>query len=82
MSRIVSTVKPESDEFRRRYRHNRRMAQDLKRMQEAARSARPKRDIERLAKQGKMLPRERLEKAARSRNALPRTVEPRRQHGL
>ncbi len=62
MSRIVSTVKPESDEFRRRYRHNRWMAQDLKRMQEAARSARPKRDIERLAKQGKMLPRERLEK--------------------
>src|SRR5438445_46578 len=48
-------------EFRRRYDHNRALAADLRRRQEAARQDRPARDVERLTRQGKLLPRQRLE---------------------
>jgi 3-methylcrotonyl-CoA carboxylase beta subunit len=62
MRPIESTVRTNSPEFRQRYAHNKALALRLKKLQEAARHARPARDLERLASHGKMLPRQRLER--------------------
>jgi len=62
MVRLESAVRTGSAEFRRRYAHNKALAAELKRKQEAARHERPARDLERLAAHGKLLPRERLER--------------------
>ncbi len=57
-----SLINTGSEDFRQRYAHNKAMAMELRRKQQEARHVRPKRDLERLAKQGKMTPRQRLEK--------------------
>ncbi len=62
MKRIESAVRGNSAEFRRRYAHNKALAAQLRARQEAARHDRPARDLERLSKQGKLLPRQRLER--------------------
>jgi 3-methylcrotonyl-CoA carboxylase beta subunit len=61
MTRIESAVRTNSAEFRRRYHYNRALAAELRRRQEAARQDRPARDVDRLTRQGKLLPRQRLE---------------------
>ncbi len=61
MRPIESSVRTGAPEFRRRYAHNKGLAAALKQRQEAARHQRPARDLERLAAQGKLLPRQRLE---------------------
>ncbi|HUA89236.1 MAG TPA: carboxyl transferase domain-containing protein, partial [Steroidobacteraceae bacterium] len=61
MTVIESAVRTGSSEFRRRYAHNKGLAARLRERQRAARHTRPARDLERLASQGKMLPRQRLE---------------------
>ncbi len=61
MRRLESAVRTNSAEFRRRYAHNRALAQELRARQEAARQERPARDLQRLAAHGKLLPRQRLE---------------------
>ncbi len=62
MSRIASALNVHSADFRRNYVANKARAADFRARQEAARHARPPRDLERLAKQGKLLPRERVER--------------------
>ncbi len=62
MRRIRSMVSSSSAEFRANDAHNRALARTFREKQEAARSQRPQRDLERLATQGKMRPRERIEK--------------------
>jgi 3-methylcrotonyl-CoA carboxylase beta subunit len=62
MARLQSTLQTGSAEFRRNYAHNRRLAAELHERQRAARHERPQKDVERLARQGKMMPRERVEK--------------------
>ena len=62
MKALLSAVRTSSPEFRRRYAHNKALAAQLKSRQEAARHARPSRDLERLASHGKLLPRQRLER--------------------
>jgi 3-methylcrotonyl-CoA carboxylase beta subunit len=62
MALLKSSISTESPEFRRRYAHNRAAAEDFRRRQEAARHDRPARGLERLAKQGKLRPRERIER--------------------
>ncbi len=62
MKVLLSAVRTSSPEFRRRYAHNKALAAQLKSRQEAARHARPSRDLERLASHGKLLPRQRLER--------------------
>ncbi len=62
MTIIKSTLSTSSEEFRQRYAHNKKAVAELREMQHAARMIRPQRDLDRLSKQGKMLPRERLEK--------------------
>ncbi|MFM9885749.1 MAG: acyl-CoA carboxylase subunit beta [Burkholderiales bacterium] len=62
MPAIRSLVIPGSEEFRRRYAINKGLAAELKRKQDQARHVRPKRDLERLQKQGKLTPRERLKR--------------------
>jgi len=59
---IRSAVNAGSPDFRRRYARNRALAAQLAERQHAARNVRPQRDLDRLAKQGKMLPRQRIEK--------------------
>jgi len=59
---LESAVRTGDAEFRRRYTHNKALAQQLKSRQQAARHTRPARDLERLASQGKLLPRQRLER--------------------
>ena len=49
-------------EFRRNEAHNRLLVGAFREKQQAARHTRPSRDLERLAKQNKMRPRERIEK--------------------
>jgi 3-methylcrotonyl-CoA carboxylase beta subunit len=61
MRPLQSTVRTGAAEFRRRYAHNKRLAAELRARQDAARHSRPARDLERLASQGKLLPRQRLE---------------------
>ena len=62
MSRIRSTLNTNSAEFRQNTLANLARRDAFRLRQQAARDARPARDVERLRKQGKMLPRERLEK--------------------
>src|SRR5580698_2695328 len=62
MTIIKSTLSTSSEEFRTRYTHNKKLLAELREMQRVARHIRPQRDLDRLSKQGKMLPRERLEK--------------------
>jgi 3-methylcrotonyl-CoA carboxylase beta subunit len=62
MPRLVSSIQTGSAEFRRHYAHNKRLAAELHERQHAARHQRPARDVERLAAQGKLMPRERLER--------------------
>jgi len=62
MARIQSSIQTTSAEFRRYYSHNRALAAELHEKQRQARFERPTRDVERLARQGKMMPRERIEK--------------------
>jgi 3-methylcrotonyl-CoA carboxylase beta subunit len=59
---MSSSISCSSAEFRRRYSRNRALAQELKRKQEQVRFQRPQRDLDRLSKQGKLLPRQRIEK--------------------
>ena len=62
MRRISSALSTSDATFRSNTVHNRRLADELHAMQEKARHVRPERDVQRLAKQGKMMPRERVEK--------------------
>ena len=62
MRTVQSSVRTSSPEFRRRYAHNKALALQLRTRQEAARHERAPRDLERLASQGKLLPRQRLER--------------------
>lgn len=62
MRKIVSRINTSSAEFRRYAAHNRALVAEFRAKQEAARHDRPARDLDRLAKQGKMRPRERIEK--------------------
>jgi len=62
MSRISSSLNSNSAEFRENYTHNRSLAAAFHQKQEQARFQRPDRDLQRLEKQGKMMPRERIEK--------------------
>ncbi len=59
---IKSSINTGSDAFRRNMAHNRRLVAEFRERQEAARHTRPQRDIDRLSRQGKMLPRQRIEK--------------------
>lgn len=62
MRRIVSKIDVQSDDFKRYRVCNQALLANFRDRQEKARHARPTRDLERLAKQGKMRPRERIEK--------------------
>ncbi|MGE0487382.1 MAG: acyl-CoA carboxylase subunit beta [Gammaproteobacteria bacterium] len=62
MARLQSNIQTGSADFRRHYAHNRKLAAELRERQRAARHDRPPKDVERLARQGKMMPRERVEK--------------------
>jgi 3-methylcrotonyl-CoA carboxylase beta subunit len=62
MRRIQSTINRTSGEFRRNYLHNTRLVQEFRERQHVARAIRPERDLTRLQRQGKMRPRERVEK--------------------
>lgn len=62
MGIIRSAVDTGSSEFRARYAHNRALADDFRQRQAAARSVRAARDVDRVRNQGKMLPRERIER--------------------
>ena len=59
---IRSMIDTGSAEFRRHAAHNKDLVARFRERQEAARHVRPARDLERLARQGKMRPRERIEK--------------------
>jgi len=59
---IASQIRTDAPEFRQRYKHNKALAAELRERQHAARFVRPERDLARLAKQGKMSVRERLDK--------------------
>ncbi|SLN46641.1 acyl-CoA carboxylase subunit beta [Oceanibacterium hippocampi] len=62
MRRIVSSISTTDPDFRRNDAHYRRIVEDFRARQQAARYDRPERDLARLERQGKMRPRERLEK--------------------
>ncbi|HXT09202.1 MAG TPA: carboxyl transferase domain-containing protein [Roseiarcus sp.] len=62
MRRIASLISAHSAEFRANAAHNRRLVGEFRRKQEEARNQRPQRDLDRLARQGKMGARERIEK--------------------
>ncbi len=62
MRRIQSMIATSSAQFRRNEAHNRALAAAFREKQEEARHARPARDLDRLAAQGKMQPRQRIEK--------------------
>lgn len=61
MKRIQSSLNTQSAEYRQYKAHNQRLIAEFHDKQHAARHVRPQRDIERLANQNKMMPRERLE---------------------
>jgi 3-methylcrotonyl-CoA carboxylase beta subunit len=61
MGRIVSRIDTASESFRANAAHNGALAAELRRRQHEARHVRPQRDLDRLARQGKMVLRERLE---------------------
>ena len=60
MVRLEDRVDRASATFRDNYEHNKRLAAELRARQHAARHERPQRDTDRLARQGKMLVRDRL----------------------
>jgi 3-methylcrotonyl-CoA carboxylase beta subunit len=62
MRKISSMISVSSAGFRANEAHNRALAKAFRDRQEEARHRRPQRDLDRLAKQGKMRPRERIEK--------------------
>ena len=62
MRKIQSAISTSSPEFRRNEAHNRALVAAFRDKQDKARHARPQRDLDRLASQGKMLPRQRIEK--------------------
>src|SRR5580692_5602940 len=62
MRKIASQISVASAGFRTNEAHNRALAKAFRDRQEEARNRRPQRDLDRLAKQGKMRPRERIEK--------------------
>jgi len=62
MRKIQSSLGTSSTEFRRREAYHRDLVRQFREKQDAARHRRPQRDLERLRQQGKMLPRERIEK--------------------
>ncbi len=62
MRMIQSKITTSAAEFRTYDAHNRRLVAEFRQKQEAARHQRPQRDLDRLASQGKMRPRERIEK--------------------
>jgi 3-methylcrotonyl-CoA carboxylase beta subunit len=62
MREIRSRISTASADYRRNERHNRRLLDEFREKQEAARNVRPARAITRLEEQGKMRPRERIEK--------------------
>ncbi len=61
MARIQSTIDTSSETFRANSAHNKGLAEELRQRQHAVRRERPQRDIDRLARQNKMFPRDRLE---------------------
>ena len=61
MRRIESRIDPHSESFRRYDAANRARVAEFHERQDEARNARPKRDLDRLARQGKLLPRQRIE---------------------
>ena len=62
MRKIQSLISTASADFRRNEARNRDLVAQFRERQERARHVRPKRDLERLASQGKMRPRQRIEK--------------------
>ena len=62
MRKIQSMISVSSAEFRANDAHNRKLAAEFRIKQETARQERPQRDLDRLARQGKMLPRERIDR--------------------
>jgi 3-methylcrotonyl-CoA carboxylase beta subunit len=60
--RIQSSINVASAEFRGNDAHNRHLLALFREKKDKARHQRPKRDVERLLRQGKMMPRERVEK--------------------
>jgi 3-methylcrotonyl-CoA carboxylase beta subunit len=60
MVRLENRVDTAATTFRENYKHNVGLAAELRNRQHAVRHERPQRDIDRLARQGKMLVRERL----------------------
>ncbi len=61
MSRLRSNLNTASPEFQRNYAANLVRSAEFRARQDAARHARPARDLERIRKQGKLLPRQRLD---------------------
>ncbi len=62
MKRIRSAINTASAEYGRNFEHNRQLGLAFRERQARARQQRPQRDIDRLERQGKMLPRERIER--------------------
>ena len=62
MRRMQSSVNTSSAEFRRYAAHNRQIVATFREKQEAARHGRPQRDLDRLKRQKKLRPRERVDK--------------------
>ena len=62
MRRIASSVNTSSADFRHNDAHNRALAANLHRRQHETRHVRPDRDVRRLERHGKMMPRQRVEK--------------------
>ena len=61
MKRIDSMLNTGSSEFHANVRHNRKIADDLRTLQQQVRRQRPERDLQRLARQNKLFVRERLQ---------------------
>lgn len=62
MKRLGSSIKTGSSDFRQRYERNKALATELHDKQFASRHVRPQRDLDRLLKHGKLLPRERIQR--------------------
>ena len=61
MRRLESRINPRDPAFLANMEHNRRLAAELDERQRVARFDRPRRDLDRLAQQGKLMPRVRVE---------------------
>ena len=61
MRRLQTNIDVHSDEFRANARHNRALVDDFRARQHRARLERPKRDLDRLARQNKLFVRDRIE---------------------